>query len=179
MDLQASSRTTATLGVLVLISAIAVAWAFHAVTSPFPGAAAPAPLCTDAAVATGDTIQVGQVLVNVLNAGRTVGLAQNTQARLVDFGFAAGRLGNTTDSSPDTAAEVWTTDPKAPAVRLVASYLGRHVKVIDKDPGMPGITVVVGDGFHKVHRGLPSVTAGQDTTVCEPTQPNEGLATPS
>jgi hypothetical protein len=179
MDLQASSRTTATLGALTLVSVIAVAWALHEVSQPFPGAAVQPPICTDVAVGTGETIQVGQVLVNVLNAGRTVGLAQGTLGRLVDLGFAPGERGNTHRVPADTAAQVWADDPKAPAAQLVASYLGHRVEVVRKDAGMPGITVVVGDGFRKVRRGLPSVTAGKDTTVCEPTAPNEGLSTPS
>lgn len=168
MDLQASSRTTATLGALALFSIIAVVWALHAVSRPFPGTAAQSAICTDVPIAAGDTIQVGQVLVNVLNAGRTVGLAQDTRSGLVDMGFASGELGNADGVSSDVAAEVWTTDPQAPAVQLVASYLGRKVKVVEKDSGMLGVTVVVGDGFRKVHQGLPSVKADADTTVCEP-----------
>jgi hypothetical protein len=175
MDLQASSRSAATLGVLALIFAIAVVWGWHSVTKPFPGKVAAAPICEDTSVAKGQTIQTGQVLVNVVNGGNKAGLAQSTQARLVNLGFAAGELGNTSGVPHRVTAEVWTMHPKSPAAKLVASYLGHGVRIVRRDSGYPGITVVVGDGFGRVHRGMPSIKAAVATTVCEPTAVNEGL----
>lgn len=175
MDLRTSSRSTATLGVLALIFVIGALWGWHAATKPFPGKAAAAPVCEDISVARGETVQTGQVLVNVLNAGNQSGLAQRTQAGLVDLGFASGELGNATGVPHDLGAQVWTEHPKSPAALLVASYLGKHVKIVRRDSGYLGITVVVGDGFGRVHRGKPSIKATSATTVCEPTEVTGGL----
>lgn len=174
-QLHANSRATATLGVLVLILVIGVAWALHKVTEPFPGKADATPICEDTPVSAGDTIQTGQVLVNVLNAGDQAGLAQDVQADLTRFGFGEGERDNAPKTRHEVAAQVWTTEPKSPAVQLVASYLGKDVKILRKDSGYLGITVVVGDGFHKVKRGMSSITASGDTTVCEPTKVNDGI----
>ncbi|HWU22309.1 MAG TPA: LytR C-terminal domain-containing protein [Nocardioides sp.] len=170
MDLQTSSRSTATIGVLALVLVLATAWAWHKVTQPFPtSTVAATPICQDTAVAAGERIRPPMVLVNVLNAGTTVGLAQSTQAGLADFGFAAGKRGNTPHVHKSLTAEIWTDGPKGAATQLVASYLGSDVRVVHRYTDYPGITVVVGDAFGKVHRGLPSLRAIADTTVCEPT----------
>jgi hypothetical protein len=175
MDLQTSSRSTATLGLLAVIFVLATAWAWHKVRQPFPtSTTAATAICENVPVSRGGTIQTSEVLVNVLNAGTKVGLAQNTQAKLADFGFSAGERGNTAKVRSHLTAEVWTDNPKGPATRLVASYLGPHVRVIRRYSDYPGITVVVGDAFGAVHRGLPSIKAPVKTTVCEPSA-NEGL----
>ena len=176
MDPQARSRSAATLGVLALIVVIAVLWALHKVTSPFPEKAAPAPICEDTTVSAGQTVQTGQVLVNVLNAGGKAGLAQSVLASLGQFGFAPGKLGNAADDvHHGIAAQVWSSHPHGAAARLVASYLGPDVTVKRHASDYLGITVVVGDSFQQVHRGMASIKAAGDTTVCEPTTVNEGL----
>ena len=170
MDLQTSSRSTATLGALLLVLVLATAWAWHKVTQPFPtSTVAATPICQDTPVSAGEKVRPGMVLVNVLNAGTTVGLAQNTQAKLGDLGFAVGERGNTSHVRKHLSAEIWTDGPKGPATALVASYLGPGVRVLRRSSDYPGITVVVGDAFGKVHQGLPSIRAAADTTVCEPT----------
>ncbi|GAB4011049.1 LytR C-terminal domain-containing protein [Nocardioides ultimimeridianus] len=170
MDLQTSSRSTATIGVLALVLVLATAWAWHKVTAPFPtSTVAAVPICQDTTVAAGERVRPRMVLVNVLNAGTTVGLAQSTQAKLADFGFAAGKRGNTPHVRKALTAEIWTDNPKGAATELVASYLGSDVRVVHRYSDYPGITVVVGDAFGKVQQGLPSLRAAADTTVCEPT----------
>lgn len=170
MDPQASSRSATTLGVLALVFVLASLWGWHEVRRPFPPrAVAATSICEPVPVAAGETIQTAEVLVNVLNAGTKVGLAQSTQAALADFGFAPGDRGNTSHVRRHLTAEIWTDEPKGPATALVASYLGPHVRVVKRFSDHPGITVVVGDAFGKVHRGLPSIKAVGDTTVCEPT----------
>jgi len=175
MDLRASSRSTATLGVLAFVFVLASLWAWHKVHQPFPtSTVAAAPICENVSVPAGGTVQTREVLVNVLNAGTTVGLAQNTQAKLAGFGFATGERGNTPHVRHNLTAEIWTDNPKGAATRLVASYLGPGVKVSRHYSTYPGITVVVGDQFGQVRRGLPSTKAISGTTVCEPTA-NAGL----
>ncbi|GAB3857101.1 hypothetical protein GCM10028801_15210 [Nocardioides maradonensis] len=170
MDLRTSSRSTATLGALVLVFVLATAWAWHKVTQPFPtNTVAATPICQDTSVSAGERIKPSDVLVNVLNAGTTVGLAQNTQAKLADLGFAPGERGNTPHVRKRLTAEIWTDGPKGAATQLVASYLGSDVRVIHRFSDYPGITVVVGDAFGKIRHGLPSIRAAADTTVCEPT----------
>ncbi|MCL2542509.1 MAG: LytR C-terminal domain-containing protein [Nocardioidaceae bacterium] len=162
---------------LALILVIGVFWALHSVSAPFPGRAAAPPICEDTSVSAGDTVQTGEVLVNVLNAGNRSGLADETRSRLTHFGFGEGDLGNAPSSKHlkrHMTAQVWAADPRSPAAKLVASYLGKHVTIKRHAVANGGITVVVGDGFHRVHRGLESIKAHAATTVCEPTATPNG-----
>lgn len=168
MDLQASGRKTATVATLIAIFVIAVVWGLHEVTQPFPGKAAPPPVCEDVPVAAGHLVKPDQVLVNVLNDSNRSGLAENTQVALARYGFATGERGDTQHPMHGAHAEVWTTSPKSPAALLVASYLGRGVHVVRKDAGYPGITVVVGDTFRRVHHGMKSIKAAKKSEVCQP-----------
>lgn len=170
MDLQTSSRSTATLGALGLVFVLVTIWAWHQVSQPFPvGTTTTTSICDSVTVSAGEKVKPRMVLVNVLNAGTTVGLAQSTQAKLADLGFAPGKRGNTPHVRKHLVAEIWTDSPKGAATELVASYLGPDVRVLRRYSDYPGITVVVGDAFGKVHKGLRAVTATSDTTVCEPT----------
>lgn len=173
--LQASGRTTAVLGVLALLFVVAIAWGTHEVSKPFPGKQAAAPICEDVPVAAGQTIRPHEVLVNVLNGSDRSGLARTTRTTLTKFGFAPGELGDTTASLHGARAAVWTDDPKAPDALMVASYLGRGVRIVRKDAGYVGLTVVVGDSFNRVHRGMASIRVASDTSVCEPTTAADGI----
>lgn len=162
-----SGRSAMTLAVLAVIFLGSVAWAWGRVTEPFPEKIEPAP-CTDTLISKGEDLAPPQVMVSVLNAGGSNGLASKTMARLAGYGFGQGETGNAPAGTGPVAAQVWASDPGDPAAMLVASYLGKGVEVVDQPSGYPGVTIVVGKKFKGVRKGHPTVTAQDDGYVCTP-----------
>lgn len=160
-------RTVATLVVLALLLVWGATWGFSAVTAPFPEDAE-APVCVATRLTSGDVLRPGAITISVLNAGTKIGLAGLTRDDLVERGFGKGELANAPTDSGVRTAEIWTNDPTSPAVKLVRSYLGGRVKVVQRPPVVPGINVVVGDRFPGVRRGDRDVPIVTDTTICSP-----------
>jgi len=159
-------RTGATLGVLTLLVLYAVTRGLDAVSEPFPENAEPA-VCIDIPVREGDRLRAAAVTVSVINAGTQTGLASRTLDDLETEGFDPGEVTNLPD--PEVrAAQIWTTDPSSAAVRLVRTYLGDDVTVIERPSVVAGVTVVVGDRFAGVSEGRPQVKVPADGTVCGP-----------
>ncbi len=65
-------------------------------------------------------------------------------------------------------AEIWTDDPRGPAVALVRAPGSGGSRWYEATPTVPGINVVVGDRFTGVRRGDKDVAIVDDTTVCSP-----------
>lgn len=170
MDIRAHTRSAATLGVLALVFLVGVAWAWSAVTEPFPEPEE-TPACVETAVAAGERVQPDDVLVNVYNASGTSGLARDTMDALIGKGFAEGVRGNLTADTGRGGAVIWTSDPDSPGVALVRSYLGRNARVIEQTTAEPGVTVVVGDDFPGVGAGRKQLKAAEDGYVCTPPEP--------
>jgi hypothetical protein len=164
------ARSAITLVGLALLVVIGAAWGWSAVTKPFPGKA-DAPLCVQRTIPSGDRVFPVQVTVSVLNAGTREGLAGRTMQLLTDDGFAEGDLGNAPSATDVPRAEIWTTDPGSPAVRLVASRLGRGTQVVRRDAPAAGVVVVVGDGFSDLSKGPKSVVAESVSEICSPPVP--------
>ena len=160
-------RTGATLGVLALLLLFAVTRGLDAVSEPFPENAEP-PVCVDTPVRAGDRLRTAAVTVSVINAGTETGLASRTLGELETAGFDPGQVSNLPD--PDVrSAQIWTTDGRTPAVKLVRSYLGEDVKVVIRPSSVAGVTVVVGGRFTGVQEGRPEIRVRDDFTVCGPT----------
>jgi len=170
MDLQAKARSTITLAVLALLFVIGVVWAWSAVTEPFPEPEE-TPDCVEEQFTAGSRLRPGDVLVNVMNAGNQEGLARNTMDALVRHGFGEGSRGNATVPKGSSGPQVWTSDPGSPAARLVASYLGPRADIVEQTTAEEGITVVVGDSFPGVVKGMRSIRVQEDTWVCAPYDP--------
>ncbi|TIC84999.1 LytR family transcriptional regulator [Nocardioides sp. GY 10113] len=169
MNVAARTRSAATAAVLVTLFLGGTAWAWSAVTEPFPKAEE-TPVCIDRPVAAGDRVRPPDVVVSVLNASTRNGLAGQTLNQLGGFGFARGESGNATVASAKTlTAQIWTTTPDNPDVRLVASHLGKRVRIVEQASDLPGVTVVVGEKFDGVTRGRKQVRATVATSVCGPT----------
>jgi len=165
--MRAGARTAATIGVLFLLLVVGAAWGWSALTAPFPGKAA-APVCEDRDVQKGEKIFASQVVVSVYNAGERTGLAGRTMALFTDRGFRRGESGNAPGGAKVPVVQVWTSDPKNPAVQLVVGQLGpRHSVVKHRELGA-GVTVVVGDGFRGLGHKKPFVRAGSATKICAP-----------
>lgn len=168
-QMMARLRTAGTLVVLVVLLVIGVSWGWSKVTAPVPESEEePTALCEDVTVAKGDRLLAEQVTVSVLNAGTREGLASRTMAALVDRGLHQGQRDNAPDGTNVEGVAIWTDDPSNPAVRLVASYLGKGVEVVRRDPVNLGVNVVVGDKFGGVVDGRPSIVVGEDAIVCIP-----------
>jgi hypothetical protein len=163
----ARARSAATLVVLTVLFVIGVAWAWSAVTEPFPEMEEEPP-CTETAVSAGDVVRPRDVLVSVLNASRTEGLARDTMDGLIGKGFGEGTRGNTSMKIGDAGAVVLTDGEHSPAAELVRSYLGRDARIVEEPSAEPGVTVVVGDDFAGVVKGRRGVRAKEDTFVCKP-----------
>ena len=161
------TRSAVTIAVLLAVLLAGAAWGWSAVTSPFPGKAS-APTCVDTTVRAGDKIYPQQVVVSVYNAGTRAGLAGRTMQLLTEAGFGEGDSGNAPHNAHVDTAEIWTSSPHSPAVRLVASRLGRGTKVVRHHAPGAGVVVVVGDGFTRLVKGRPWVAAKSDGTICSP-----------
>lgn len=167
LDVKNGGRAAITLAVLGVVFLVGTAWAWSQVTQPFPEKVEAAP-CTDTLVSQGDELTPPQVMVSVLNASGSSGLAGNTMDKLAGFGFGEGQISNAPDNSRPEAAQVWADDPGDPAALLLASYLGKNVEIVDQPSGYPGITIVVGKGFKGVKKGRAKLTSQVDSYVCTP-----------
>jgi len=161
------TRSAITIGVLGTILAIGAAWGWNAATEPFPGKAE-VPTCVDRQVERGQKVYPDQVVVSVFNAGDREGLAGRTMGLLVDAGFREGDSGNAPPRADVAVAEIWTEEPRSPAVALVASRLGPATKIVRRDATGAGVVVVVGDGFQKLVKGRQLVVARRDAEICSP-----------
>jgi hypothetical protein len=159
-------RTSVTLGVLALILLLGVARGLEAVSQPFPKGEE-APICVETALSRGDILRVGGITVNVINAGRKAGKARATLDDLEERGFGRGEVSNRRDPKVRTV-EIRVAGGKTPAARLVRTYLGKRVKIVDDPASSAGVTVVVGDRFTKVRKGRSGIRITEDATVCGP-----------
>jgi hypothetical protein len=166
MSMSQTVRTTITLLVLCTALVIAAAWGWSAAMKPLP-AKVDRPVCVDTSVDKGDKVYPQQVTVSVFNAGGREGLAGRTMQLFKDRGFVNGSSGNAASARVDRVA-IWTADPTSPDVRLVASYLGKRTEIERRDGVGTGVTVIVGDKFTDLRKGLPSVVATADARICSP-----------
>jgi hypothetical protein len=167
VNLNQHVKTLLTLAVLGVLVVVGVTWGWSAFTSPFPHTAKQK-LCLRTTLQPGDRVSAPKLIVSVFNGSQRVGLADRTMAEFVDQGFGAGKVGNAPKGTAVQFAQVWSTHPRDPAVRLVLSRLGHLAHVIGKHHSGPGIIVVVGDRFQKLVPGLSSVKVTQPTTICSP-----------
>ncbi|MGL5823506.1 MAG: LytR C-terminal domain-containing protein [Nocardioides sp.] len=162
-------RSALTLVTLVMIVGLGARWGWSAATKPIPEQTdAPiVSLCRTKNVAAGDKIRPADVVVSVFNGSSRAGLAQRTLGQFVDQGFGQGEAGNAPANAGVQKAEIWTANPKDPAVQLVASRL-KGVKVIEGSALGSGVVVVVGDQFDDLAKGAPFVTAEGNAEICAP-----------
>jgi hypothetical protein len=160
-------RSTITLVFLVAVLIGAAIWGWGAAMKPLPEAEDP-PACENTPVEAGQKVYPDQVTVSVFNASPRAGLAGRTLATFVDQGFGEGDSGNAPRGTTVTHAQIWTSDPQSPAVRLVKSHLGPQSTVVEGEALGAGVVVVVGEEFEKVVRGRKSAKARQAGFICSP-----------
>ncbi len=161
------TRSAVTLALLAVLFVTGAAWAWSTVTEPFPEKEEQ-PACIESAVAVGDRITPGAVLVNVFNASSTEGLAGETIDALVRKGFAEGTTSNTSAEVGGSGAVIWAPEPDGPAAKLLKTYFGRDTEIVGQATAEPGITVVVGEGFPGIRDGKNGIKTAVDSTVCSP-----------
>lgn len=162
-------RTSLTLLFLVALLAAAAFWGWDAAMRPLPQAE-DAPVCVDTAVAKGDKVYPDQVAVSVFNASARSGLATRTVETFGDEGFVEADSGNAPRGSNVKRTQIWTSDPKSPAVRLIKSRLPKKTTVVEGEALGVGVVVVVGDKFKDLRKGKKSVKALQDGFICSPVE---------
>jgi LytR cell envelope-related transcriptional attenuator len=160
-------KTMLTLAVLGVLLLFGLTWGWSAMTKPFPQRSASEP-CNPVDYVRGQRISPPLVMVNVYNASDRTGLAERTMASFEGQGFGPGSVGNAPKGQDVTYAEVWAKDPSRPDVKLVASRLGPRATVVRRGGGTKGVVVVVGEKFHKLVPGKPSVKVTEDVTLCSP-----------
>ncbi len=160
-------RTSLTLLFLVALLVAAAFWGWDAAMSPLPEAE-DTPVCVDTAVAKGDKVYPDQVAVSVFNASARSGLATRTIESFTDAGFVEGDSGNAPRGTNVKQTQIWTSDRKSPAVRLVKSRLGKRTTVVEGEALGTGVVVLVGDEFKDLKKGQKSVKAVQDGFICSP-----------
>ncbi len=141
--------TALTLTVLVVLLVIGALIGLKALFEPIDGnpSADPSPACTPTQVGAPGRIESNQVTVSVYNAGNRAGLASETLDDLTDRAFKAGEAGNAPEGTKVNFVQVWTTEKKDRAARLVALQFGRNTVVRIHDDLGPGVEVIVGSGF--------------------------------
>lgn len=173
---QARIRSAITMVALVVLLLGGVAWAWSAVSEPFPEREEAA-LCSTKQLSQGDKVYPDQVTVSVLNAGDREGLADRTMTALADAGLARGELGNAPEDAEVNSVQIWSEDMDNPGVKLVLSFLGKGAKVVRRDAPLPGVNVVVGEDFPGVIEGRKSYPVGDSATICSPPEEEAELPT--
>lgn len=162
------SRSAATLAALVAILLIASLWGWQALTAPLPTTETVAP-CADTTVKAGDTLPREMVTVTVLNASGTGGLAGKTMDALVARGFAQSAADDAPAGTVATGIQIWSTDPKNPAVELVRRQFRKATVVDQSYPDAEGVVVVVGKNPTKLKANGPeTIKVTASATVCTP-----------
>lgn len=163
----AKSRTAVTMLVLSLIILIAAVWGWHALTAPIPQAAVEK--CESTTVAAGETLPRELVAVSVLNASGANGLGSKTMDALVDRGFAAGSIDDAPAGTEAKGIEIWSDDPKNPAVELVRRQFTKATVKTKTHGEASGVVVVVGKQPAKLKKAGPeSIKVTAKATVCAP-----------
>jgi LytR cell envelope-related transcriptional attenuator len=160
-------KTLLTMAVLAVLVVLGVTWGWASLTKPLPHRAA-SKVCYPTKLQPGDRVSAPKVTVSVYNASTRVGLAERTMSAFEDQGFGPGAVGNAPKGTVVHYAQIWTSDPKNPAVLLVASRLGRHAGIVDKKHRGPGVVVMVGRQFGHLVQGRQSTKVTRPTTICSP-----------
>lgn len=137
--------TAVTLLVLLAVLAVAAWFGYKSLLAPI-GEGDKASSCDKTAIRRGQQVTTRQVQVSVFNAGDRSGLAGRTMTRLAHRGFKKGAVGNAPSGTKVKHVQVWTTQKKDVAARLVARQFGggTRVRLVDTNLG-PGVDVVIGN----------------------------------
>lgn len=164
----ATNRSALTLATLLVITLGAALWGWQALTKPFPESALLV-ACENTTVSAGETLPREMVAVTVLNASGAGGLASKTMDALVERGFAKSATDDAPAGTDVTGIQIWSDDPKNPAVELVRRQF-RAARVVDHDhDGADGVVVVIGKNPTKLKANGPEeIKVVRNATVCAP-----------
>jgi len=162
-----SVRSALTLVFLVALLVAAAIWGWGAATEPLPDAQ-DLPACEDTAVERRQKVYPDQVTVSVFNASTRSGLAGRTMQLFLDEGFSEGGSGNAPRGTSVAHSQIWTSDRRSPAVRLIAGRLGPESSIVEGEQLGVGVVVVVGEDFGGLVRGAKNVKARRAGFICSP-----------
>lgn len=173
------ARSALTLAALALLLVVGFVWGLRELTAPFgsspfqtatgTGAEETSDAdCRIVEVPAGNQITPPDLVVSVLNAGSREGRASEVLQQLTDEGFAPGRIGNAPAGSAVSTVQIWTTTPRQASTRLVLSALGPGATVVRRETDLPGVVVVIGDGFDAPTTPRESVTSVLASRICSP-----------
>ena len=155
------------LGILTLGLVVGMKTLFAPLPESKDAAAAPSPTCSTEQVKKGERLRSKQVVVSVYNAGTRSGLAGKTLHALARRGFKKGEVGNAPRRADPKFVQVWTTEKRDAAARLVALQFGRRtvVKVVKKDLS-DGVDIILGNDFRGLAKADRSIRVNTRQQVC-------------
>ena len=125
------------------------------------------PTCTPQQVPAGGRVKSQDVTISVYNASDRSGLASDTLTLLAERGFKLGEAGNAPAGTEVRFAQVWTSDRKSTAARLVARQFGSNTVIKEAADLGPGVDVIVGERFSGLAADAPTSLKNRETTeVC-------------
>jgi hypothetical protein len=168
----AGLRTPITLAVLVVlvVGGALVGWGLATQSVPSLSGSDDKVPCKTVRLRPGAVLRISQVTVNVYNAGTVAGLAEDTQAALVDSGMRPGTTGNAPAEIESKRTLVLDPQPRSAAVQLVKAQFKTPVRVRKVGDDLArGVDVVVGDRTPKLRAsGRSKITVDVTTEVCVP-----------
>jgi hypothetical protein len=149
------ARTAGTLVALGAVLVIMLVLGWRAASSPFPSLGGNSAASTCSTVKEKTQIFRKEITVSVYNGTKRKGLADSTMADMEKRHFSPGTVGNApTGQVP--YVEVRSTIADDPAAQLVALQFKPPAKVVlETDDLGPGIDVVLGKQFKKLHVPSP------------------------
>jgi hypothetical protein len=153
-------------GLLVAGLVVGTRWLFAPIEDDTE--AAPGSDCTPQKVGAGKPLRTQEVTVSVFNAGERSGLASETLDQLGNRGFRLGDTGNAPETANVKFVQVWTTDRRDPAARLVALQFGKKTAIRRGEDLGPGVDVIVGNRFKGLVKAPKSIRVRQPAEVCVP-----------
>lgn len=163
-------RTAGTLVTLGVVLAFMLVLGWRGASAPFPslGGSKTASACET--VQKKSRVFRSEVTVSVFNGTNRQGLADQTMANMEKRSFKPGTVGNAPVGSV-RYAEVRSRIRDDPAAQLVAEQFKPAAKVVlEQDDLGPGIDVVLGKRFRKLHVPSPkSLRVPKPETTCQDT----------
>lgn len=121
--------------------------------------------CTTPRPGTKQKIEAKNVVVNVYNAGRTTGLADDIAQQLRDRGFEIGIVANAEDEAAEvTKVRINGRANDAPEVQLLAAQVKKSERVPDGRLETE-VDLIVGDEFQGLVKDGPSVLNVKSTVA--------------
>lgn len=128
------------------------------------------PTCDSRTVSAGESVTTNLIKVNVLNASRRIGLANEVNIALQRKGFLGGTIGNSTSGITTKTIAIVTADKTDPQVKLLSGQFKNKPRyATPKSASNGGITIVLGDDYKGLVKKSPrAVKSDRTLQFCLP-----------